>query len=333
MDGAVCAGAVVELTGARPAAHDRAVVMVADAGYVPFAACLGASILAAHPDRGFDVCLVTPEGVETPGAEGLRVLHARGENPFAGSVLREARRAHVSYLRVLLPSLLGRDYTRILYLDADIHLERGDLDCLLGVDLHGEAVGAVRDHKQWRTPNHKPMEFVRLGWPNARYLNSGVLLLDTVRFEAEGLTDRMVEAATHPRLEAGHTLYDQSVINVALHGRWTELSPVWNWQHNRASRFAMAHAEPRLVHFIGGRKPWLDTGRDLPPRFRARVHAFLAEHAPKHPALAGLDPTGRAEPRDLGKSYFTHWRRWRAMQSYLARFSSDTTTHPPERAG
>ena len=320
----------MELTSARPAEHGRAVVMVADAEYAPFAACLGASILAAHPARGFDVCLVMPEGVEPPGVEGLRVMRARGKNPFAGSVLREARRAHVSYLRVLLPSLLARDYERVLYLDADIHLERGDLDSLLGVDLHGEAVGAVRDHKQWRTPGHKPTEFARLGWPNAQYLNSGVLLLDTVRFEAEGLTDRMVEAATHPRFERGHTLYDQSVINVALHGRWTELSPVWNWQYNRASRLAMAHAEPRLVHFIGRRKPWLDTERDLPPRFRARVHAFLARHHPDHPALAGLDPSSRAEPRDLGKSYFTHWRRWRAMEAYLGRFPLVTTTHRPE---
>lgn len=320
----------MELTSSEPARHSRAVVMVADAAYAPFAACLGASIRASHPERDFDVCLVLADGAEAPSVQGLRTMRAEGANPFARSVLREERRSHVSYLRVLLPSLLGSDYGRILYLDTDIHLERGDLGTLLSADLHAEAVGAVRDQKQWRTPGRVPTEFKRLGWSNTRYLNSGVLLLDTARFEAERLGERIVEAATDPRFARGHTLYDQSVINVALRGRWTEISPVWNWQWGRATRFPAAYAEPRLVHFTGRRKPWLDVGRDFPPRYRARPHAFLAAHLPDHPALASLDPVGRAEPRDLGASLFTSWRRWRATEAYLARFPLATTTHPPE---
>jgi lipopolysaccharide biosynthesis glycosyltransferase len=256
------------------------------------------------------------------------VLRAVGANPFATRPLAE-RRSHASYLCLMLPRLLGAEYGRILYLDADIHLERGDLGALLGVDLRGQAVGAVRDHKQWRTPGHRAQEFARLGWPAARYLNSGVLLLDATRYEAEGWLDRMVEIAGDPALARGYTRNDQSAINLALRGRWTELSPVWNWQFDRANRYAMSHAEPRLVHFIGSRKPWNDAARDLPPRFRARVHAFLSEHVPDHPALAGLDPVGRAEPRDLAKAYLTHWRRWRAMEAYLGRFPSETTTHAP----
>ena len=322
----------VELTASRPAEHARAVVMVADEGYAPFAACLGASILDAHPERGFDVCVLTTAVDEPPGAEGLRVLHARGDNPFAHRPLAE-RRSHASYLCLMLPRLLGADYGRILYLDCDIHLERGDLGALLALDLHGQAVGAVRDHTQWRTPSRVPEEFRRLGWGHARYLNSGVLLYDAGRFEAEGWLDRMVGVAADPRLARGYTRNDQSAINLALRGRWTELSPVWNWQHARATRHAAEHAEPRLVHFIGPRKPWLDHGRDLPPRYRARPHAFLARHVPDHPALASLDPVARAEPARLGASYLRHWRRWRATEAYLARFPLETTTHPPEGEG
>ena len=319
----------MDVLASEPARHARAVVMVADGRYAPFAACLGASILDAHPERGFDVVLVVTGDAPVPGAEGLRVLRARGENPFAARRL-EARRSHAAFLCLMLPRLLGADYARLLYLDADIHLDRGDLGAALSLDLRGQAVGAVLDHQMWRTPGRSPQEFRRLGWANARYLNSGVMLLDTARFEAEGWLDRAVSAATDPSYARGFTRNDQSAINLALHGRWTEISPVWNWQHERATRYAMAHAEPRLVHFIGERKPWLDAGRDLPPRFRARPHAFLARHAPDHPALAALDPAGRAEPRDLGRSYFTHWRRWRAMEAYLARFPLETTTHPPD---
>ena len=307
--------------------------MVTDAGYAPFAACLGASILAAHPERGFDVCVVASGEAAVPGAEGLRVLRVEGENPFGHAYLGEARRSHAMFLRLLLPRLLGGQYKRVLYLDADIHMERGDLDVALSLDLHGQAVGAVRDHQMWRTPNRVPSELRLLRLPNARYLNSGVLLLDTGLFEVEGWLDRMIEIANDPTRARALLRHDQSAINLALRGRWTELSPVWNWQYSRATRYALEHAEPRLVHFIGSRKPWLDAERDLPARYRARPHAFLSAHAPDHPALARLDPVGRAEPQRLASAYLTHWRRWRATEAYLARFPSETTTHPPEPGG
>lgn len=320
----------MDILASQPPRHGCAVAMVADERYARFAACLGASILDAHPERDFDVCVVMADDAPVPDAEGLRVLRLRGPNPFGEAWLGEERRSHAMFLRLLLPRLLGGDYDRLLYLDADIHLDLGDLGVTLSLDLHDQAVGAVRDHQMWRTPSRQPKEFRILGLPSARYLNSGLLLLDTARFEADGLLDRMIEIAGDPVQARALVRYDQSAINLALHGRWTELSPVWNWQYGRATRYAMAHAEPRLVHFIGSRKPWLDTGRDLPPRFRARPHAFLARHAPDHPALAALDPVARAEPARLGASYFTHWRRWRAMENYLARFPFETTTHPPD---
>lgn len=320
----------MRVTAEGPARHRRAVVLVADGRFAPFAACLGASVLAAHPARDFDVCVAMADDAPVPGPEGLRVLRLWGDNPFAGADLGgQARRSHAIFLRLLLPRLLGDDYARILYLDADIHLEAGGLGAALSLDLRGEAVGAVRDHMMWRTPGRRADEFRALGLPRARYCNSGVLLLDTARFEAEGLLERMVALAADPADAAGLARHDQSVLNLALRGRWTELSPVWNWQHTRSTRCAMAHAEPRLVHFIGARKPWLDAGRDLPPRFRARPHAFLSAHMPDHPALASLDPARRAEPARLARAYFEHWRRWRAMEAYLSRFPLETTTHAP----
>ena len=319
----------MEIVAAGSAQHRRAVAMTADARFAPFAACLAASILERHPDRDFDVCLLVPDDAPVPDVPGLRLLRLEGRNPFAEAWLGEDRRSLAIFLRLLLPRLLGADYERLLYLDADIHLDAGDLAVALSLDLHGQAVGAVRDHQMWRTPGRLPEEFRALGLPRARYLNSGMLLLDPARFEAEGLLESMTAIVADPANAAGLHRHDQSAINLALRGRWTECSPVWNWQFTRTTRYAMAHAEPRLVHFIGARKPWLDTGRDLPPRFRARPHAFLARHAPDHPALAGLDPAARAEPRDLGKSYFAHWRRRGAMEAFLARFPLETTTHPP----
>ena len=87
-----------------------------------------------------------------------------------------------------------------------------------------------------------PAEFARLGRPPARYANSGVLLMDVARWRAEDVASRCVAAASDPALQAGYVRNDQSALNIALAGRWTELSPVWNWQWTDRTRLFAAEA-------------------------------------------------------------------------------------------
>jgi hypothetical protein len=302
----------------------NAVALVCDRGFLPYAAYLAAAIADRHPDRAFDVVIVGPDLPSLPpGLSGIRVERFEGANPFAHRRVRK-RRSHASYLCLMLPDLLP-GYGRILYVDADVVLA-GPIGDVFDVDLKGGAVAAVRDSQQWRTPGRVPAEFAKLGLGSLRYLNSGVLLFDVARWRAAGLTDACIAAARDPDLAHAYARNDQSAINLALRGRWTELSPVWNWQWTEASRYFADDAGARLIHFIGPRKPWKTA--TLPPRFTAGYAPFLSRHFPEAPRPPPPEPQVGHPPRALLK----HWWRLRATRAYLARFPDPLSTTAPARS-
>jgi lipopolysaccharide biosynthesis glycosyltransferase len=225
------------------------------------------------------------------------------------------------YLRLLLPEILP-GYRRILYLDSDI-VPAGPVGGVLRADLRGQAVGAVRDVQQWRTPRRSPSEFRFVGLPPERYMNSGVLLFDTERWCKEGWTRACIESARDPRLAKAMLRNDQSAINLALRGQWTELSPVWNWQWTEATRYFADDAGARLNHFIGPRKPWRTS--TLPPRFTSGYAPFLQRFFPDAPAPPERPPRVDRHRR----AFLRHWLRAPAMQAYLDRFPDPLTTVPP----
>lgn len=301
--------------------NDTAVVMVCDTGFLPYAACLADMLHRREPCRDYDLVILGPELPALPSDLGhIRLHRFEGDNPFAHRTLRQ-RRSHASYLCLMLPELLP-EYRRILYLDCDI-VPNGPVGEVLGADLHGRALGAVRDAQQWRTPGRSPAEFSRLGLPAARYLNSGVLLFETSTWRAERWTEACIDAARNPELARGYVRNDQSALNLALRGEWTELSPVWNWQWTETTRYFADDAGARLIHFIGPKKPWrTDT---LPPRLTAAYGPFLARHFPEAPVAKAPFPRVDRHRR----AFLRHWLRAPAMQSYLDRFPDPLTTSPP----
>jgi hypothetical protein len=302
-----------------------AVVMACDARYAPYAAALASQIAEAHPARGFDICIASAAPIALPESLAplnLRMLPLPADNPFAGGP-HQSRHGAETFLRLLLPARLAADYDRILYLDSDIWHEGGGLDRLISTDLGGAMLAAVRDNTQWRTPHRRNPEFRAMGRPARPYLNAGVLLIDTNAWVAEGMEARLI--ALWRDHGAAMTRHDQSLLNVALDGHWAELSPVWNWQWTWTSRHFADLAAPRLVHFIGRRKPWADTQAELPPRFRASYAAFAARHWPDRPDIAPVDATRHGWPRDLRRGLVKHWLAVPAMRRYLDRFPDPFT--------
>lgn len=298
----------------------HAVVMACNAGYAPYAFCMAEQIARAHPDRDFDICIFSDEALALPpslAALGLRLVTLGADNPFL-DIPNPSRHGHSTYLRLLVPQHLGQSYDRILYLDSDILLHGGGLDRLMRADLHGRAIGAVRDHQQWRNPARQVAEFRRMGLPQAGYFNAGVLLIDVARFAAKEVLPRAIALMRgKPEVLLRH---DQSLLNLLLRDDWAELSPVWNWQYTSASRHFAALAEPRLLHFIGSRKPWADLKNQLPASFRRTYRDFQTRHYPDRPDICTADPSALGWPDKLASSLIRHAISAGRMHSYLARF-------------
>lgn len=308
-----------------PAGADKAVIFACDGNYAPFALFAAARIDALSPGRDFDIVLASMQPIAVPpGLARHRVRSCRVETGGVFAAMRlDARRTEASYLRLALPAAFGGDYRRLLYLDADVFIQGGDFSALLGVDLGGRPLAAVRDNQQWRTPLRRPRSFQRLGLAAVPYFNSGVQLIDTAAFNGQQVLERCLAfAAEHPPEQIG---LDQELINAVLLGGWAELSPVWNWQYTWASRLSEAMVGANVVHFIGSKKPWTHDQGELPLKFRRAYRAFLAEHYPERPPVG---PDGVQPLRDRGfflRMLAKHMLAAGPMAAYLGRFEDDLT--------
>ncbi len=317
----------ITLEASGAAAFDKAVVFACDANYLRFAAFAAAQIAALNPDRDFDICICAPEEIPpVPGLESARLRHCRiGTDGIFAAMGLDARRTEASYLRLALPRAFAGEYRRLLYLDADVFVQGGDLGALLGIDMGAHPLAAVRDNMQWRTPGRRPESFARLQLAAAPYFNSGVQVIDVAAFNDQQVLERCLEfAGKHPAKTIG---LDQDLINAVLHGDWAEISPVWNWQYTWASRLYAGVADPHVIHFIGPKKPWKHAGGELPLRFRRAYRAFFAAHFPDAPQVGEDGVMPMSNRGYLAKSLIKHLVSLPKISAYVARFPTDLTVY------
>jgi lipopolysaccharide biosynthesis glycosyltransferase len=166
------------------------------------------------------------------------------------------RLSTATHARLLISELLPSFVRRVVYLDADL-LVRCDVSPLLGLDLEGSALAAVRDFLERPT----------------RYFNAGVMAVDLERWRREAVGRRALAfAVSDPSV-----LNDQDALNVVV-PNWRELDYRWNVQvgnlffdgfRGLAPRPARGEFTDRLLarrwrlyrtaavlHFVAGVKPW-----------------------------------------------------------------------------
>ncbi|MFD6530893.1 glycosyltransferase family 8 protein [Streptomyces sp. NPDC060184] len=179
--------------------------------------------------------------------------------------------ANANYLRLVIPEIY-RDCDKLLYLDSDLVI-RGDLEGLLGTDLGGAPIGAVRDPLNPLVGRGRALPgWSKLGIPAEReYFNSGVLMIDPLACRSERLFERALAfIASHPE----HIrLWDQDALNWAAEDRWHRLNPRWNvfpvsallrtpWVRYTTEDVTPLDALDRLeeeaavLHFASPAKPW-----------------------------------------------------------------------------
>lgn len=307
--------------------HPTAVIVACDANYLPYAATPALAMAAAG--HAHDVLIGGPEPVALPPvltAAGIGHVAAR-DDALLDALPLDARRTLATYMELFLGNALRGHYRRILVIDADILYERGDPARLLSADMLGRAVAAVRDNRQWRTPNRKTHEFQKLGEPAHPYFNAGVVMIDTEAFATRDLPSRAADFARRHLAGLGR---DQALMNGILKGDWAEISPLWNWQFTSASAHLTSMADPCLIHFIGTRKPWLDGAKGVVPmRMRDAFGQVLARHFPDAPQVSQSSRRHWPEAGALRAALFRQWRAAGPMIRYLNRFPDQYTLIDP----
>jgi lipopolysaccharide biosynthesis glycosyltransferase len=164
-----------------------------------------------------------------------------------------------AYLRIFAADILDRKIEKILYLDCDL-VVLGDLRDLWSTDVNGYALAAVPDP-------FGAGDRTFLGIPPGRpYVNTGVMLLNLMRWRTEHLSQQLVRF-----IEAhGSSLWywDQDAINAVLHDSILALDYRWNVQaqmfKSKPKRFldlgvaiCEARRQPAIIHYSSAEKPWL----------------------------------------------------------------------------
>ena len=298
-----------------------AIAFCCDRNYLPLALFAIRQLAFHTPQRNFDFVIASQEALDIPAwAEpfGIR-LHRSGEVPAVGNTERFGG-SPAALLRIALAKELGHIYRRILYLDCDIFIEGGDFARLLTVDIGPHPLAAVRDVPHLYQAGFHAREYKTAGLPPFQYLNSGLLLIDTQAFETQEVRARCWESArTYPQ---SMFLADQSLLNLALKGKFSELAPAWNWQSNFRYPLVPMRYPVFMRHFIGSTKPDRDGEGLFDARFRQAYADFFRLYFPEK--LASLPPPGDPTPMSLGQMGrigVKHLMAQDTMAAGLARFS------------
>lgn len=178
-----------------------------------------------------------------------------------------------SLIRLLMPELLAARYDRLLYIDVDTEID-GDLAPLFDLDLRGNILAAATarvSEAHWRALGMTAPQ---------RYFNSGVMLIDVARWNAEQVGERALQFIE--RNAAICKLPDEDALNAVIDGRILVLSVIWNFRADfmRLRRFGELVA-PVIRHYDGLHKPW--------KRFAAgrRLFEFEAAHRRYRTFVAG----------------------------------------------
>lgn len=240
------------------------IAFAANTGYIQHLSAALKSMLENNPDASFTVYLINSMIRARDYAKLERVGHPYActiintvipDSCFRNLVLTHHYSREI-YYRLLIPELIPE--SRILYLDSDI-IVRGKLDGIYFQELGEHCVCAVED----------PF-FNRHGELNmrsdAKYFNSGVMLINTVRWLDTRLHRRAIDFIE--KHAAILQFPDQDALNALLNGQWKRMPLKYNLSMTMEGDYEQdfpsfgknelrdAKENPVIIHYTGGSKPW-----------------------------------------------------------------------------
>lgn len=248
----------------------NAVVIVSDEKLFPAGAFLAERLAALNDRDDTDIVLFTDSARELETAAVLPDLPYRVRSMVRPPRLASGAMVAPTWFRFFLPEALSDTYRRLLYLDVDVWVEDARPFALFDLDMAGSTVAAVRDACIAYMRDTVEIETVLGKGGDSRYFNAGVLLIDVARAVADDMFGSLVELAGKPLRYS-----DQTALNMLFRGRWVELSPAFNMMLQTWSSFARRVYEPAIVHFAGGRKPWMGAKFDVPHPARAEMERYF----------------------------------------------------------
>lgn len=248
---------------------DYAVAVTIDSAYEPWCGIMLSSLFRQHPQDHFKVYVLSNCKREELPALANFIDQSNHKAIFCHLPDLQLRNAPVShhismatYFRLFIPELLPSEVEKVLFLDSDLLICR-PLDLLWKTPMGSYSLLAAEN------PLISKAFKQNLGMqPHFDYFNAGVMMINLQAWREEKITEKALEFLNTSSERI--TFWDQDVLNFLLQGRWFRLSYQFNAQEVfflpdfdqkllglPIEELELIRQYPRIVHFTGGAKPWL----------------------------------------------------------------------------
>jgi lipopolysaccharide biosynthesis glycosyltransferase len=261
-------------------------ITIALAADEPFAiplAVTGRSIIASHTSATpvrihiIDLGLTaqTQKRLERSWeAPGISVHFQRADLASLGDLPVWGRMGLGTYVRLLMGTLLPAEWSRVIWLDSDLVVER-DLSELWATPVNGKTLVAAQDMVVPFVASRFGVEdFAEQGMaPNTPHFNAGVMLVDLTRWRSQDIAGSATEYLK--QAEGRVWFWDQQALNVVLRAQWSLLDPRWNVvagvagksffhpDHLDHATYQHCISDPWITHWAGSIKPWAFLGKGV----------------------------------------------------------------------
>lgn len=164
---------------------------------------------------------------------------------------------YATYYRIIGFDILSENYTKALYLDADI-MCKGNISDLNSLDLSDKILAAVPDTKKFQE-RAKEINIIKDGL----YFNSGMMLANLILWKNENITQKTLE---HLKLNIDNSLFpDQDTLNVIMNNKVYYLNKAYNFFYGVDTELKNKDIQLyknvltdniKLIHYVGVSKPW-----------------------------------------------------------------------------
>lgn len=293
------------------------VVFSADYSYLPHLATAVTSLLETNQEKVANIWVITDAGAtrrfkhlvdDVASRYGFAVRNLSIDSARFARLYVSGHVSWATYARFLLGELLPHDVSRVLYLDSDL-IVVSSLSEMLDFDRLGDNSSTPI---VWAVARDTGEHLKPLGFTGRQYFNAGVLLVDLERWRTEKIGEELFLKGEE--VFGRIHLWDQDVLNLVLENRWSELPGVFN-----ETQVAARSDDYRIVHFVGGTKPWMVGGRH-PYRNDYRRFRRMTPFWPFLPQGLGKVLRKRVLPRPLQRPVKTVRKMGRKVRRALGVF-------------
>ncbi|OCG28464.1 hypothetical protein A9G11_10750 [Gilliamella sp. wkB108] len=153
-------------------------------------------------------------------------------------------------LRFIVPQILNKVTSRVLYLDCDV-LCTNNLNDLINVDLENKYSAVVSDLEKMQEKQCTACDI-----PYGEYFNAGMIYINTDMWVENNLTEKAFAMINSGKV---YKFADQDVLNILMQGKTVFLPR----RFNNLTSLTVAGNEDNLVvqdaviiHYVTGNKPW-----------------------------------------------------------------------------